>query len=452
MDAEQLLPSRVLLDACDSLHQRLRVEAESAHLQQGGSFTITADADRVDIENRLVDELRLSLRVAALVASQVVLLDSQALDGPLLLALGPSGVMATTGMDAHTGSIVLSARKCEAKCDMPVVEQVLIEMWAPAEPQDGWLGFNSSALRAEAALNGFPIPRPFRLRTRPQTLDDLVAGLKKQLGEQWNDVVERLHVRWLAWIEAVESGLIRLERYDIDDFPTSVCPKFPANCKWGDGAYAIAEEISKTTKRSSALLSIEDGYGEDRINATEQMELFQWWNESYMAAQAQQHQARWVTIRAVSDGAEPVVYERDANKQRVMGFSGDIIERLAEMNDAAFAVVRFRARRAIERWDKEPSERALDSVARAVTELTEPIDHKADVQKTILRVVITVILALVAAIGSNSVTGVSLQATFLVVGAFGVLAALPVGDLIDLFKGRTATTRAIIHLEQGVIQ
>ncbi|MDR0990399.1 MAG: hypothetical protein LBL92_03430, partial [Propionibacteriaceae bacterium] len=136
------------------------------------AISFTPDISVRSLEKKLTEEIRLSLRLASLVASKVILLDNQVFDGPSMLSLGPPATIAAAGSACDATNIIIRVRSANESDPRHLVEQALLEMWMPSNPEPEWTGFRSSALRARAKIARIKPPAPVRWDSQPETIND----------------------------------------------------------------------------------------------------------------------------------------------------------------------------------------------------------------------------------------------------------------------------------------
>lgn len=312
----QAPPRRMLVAELDSLEQATR------YLNSNGRIH---NAER---------ELTGMIRTAVLLSETLLITDSMLFDGAYFMAVGPEGLMHRLGLPGqHLPLVVLSShRTLRESLTAKLNNHEFIWQLHEHNP----LGLSASGAQAE------------------------------------------LERHWLDWIRASERGEFDIELYTEREgmpkppFSLSLdqdllqSPALPASAlalasTATEQGWVRRSDFHKAHRDAVAAAGPEEHDSLDHIR--------QWWNDSYLDAVADQHEADWVRF----DDATPAQAEqvdRAPHRRDRLRLSGSIIENMIEAPAPVFGTLLFTLRKQRAAFRENPTERALHAIAYGVSSAT----------------------------------------------------------------------------------
>ncbi len=395
------------------------------------------------------------LRTADLLASEIIVTDSQLLDGAFFLRLGPDAVrhlMARTRYE-ELGLIIVARNLNLAEC----LRQMLL---GPATDSPTLASFEFSVLSTFGIDSRKLVSRlrsrgSHRLRSCPPEEVAWVVAAELQAAEEGrvsvrlpSGIFRRIAQYWEAWIAAGESGALKIEAWDTARFNMEASlSSRPASARLREHGernpqtQAAIKFLTENRSRSTVLSYLE------RVGpllTSEAAELLEdWWSSVYFDALARQHKSNWLRLSGPG-------FSMDSGKScfaegaQVIQFEGTLGETLREMPGQVFGAVRYAARDAISRWHAKPCQRSSDALAYAVLRHSEPIDRDRERRTLLGRVWLTLVPAVLGwlitwifSFTAGLWTGIS--------AALAIVLAVPISELVELHATRSKKMKAYIN-------
>ncbi len=401
------------------------------------------------------------LRAADLLSEEVLLLDSQLLDGCFFARTGPHMVRQVLGrlQDDDPGVCVVARQASLAEC--------LRAMALGSHPETGVLAnFEWSVLRC-FGIDPATLTAGLHHRSNSRLSDCQSRDVPVLLAAELQSVHEgrelrgrptgqfdRLARRWQEWIDAVEGGAFEVQTFDGGrfDLAEALSRRDPPSLVDDEPLLQdLIVHLREQRGRSTVFHTLEERRDDAAFPLTEGQarDLRSWWNSAYFDALARLHEANWVRLTPLA-GSGGGGHDAD---ERVRGATaipveGQIVEALAQMPPEVYSTARYAARRETRQWLLEPSENAAADLAYAIMRIADTpgrSETRARLLKQMAMVFVPAAAGVVTSALFDSATGL-----FVVVGLLIlVLLAIPVTQLWELASLRTARMRAYINFPDG---
>ncbi|MEV8143327.1 hypothetical protein [Specibacter sp. NPDC078709] len=435
---------RSLVFEFDSIQQR----------QMWHRHGLGASPPRADAKN-LTEEFSGLLRVADVLAVEILVTDSQLLDGALFLHHGPVGVrklMARSPAELP-GIVVLGRDGNLAEC--------LRKMLLGRDPDATTLAkFDSSTLSAigeDAAKIAEVLPTRDKKRLADCDVADIATVVAAELQGALHgnsEVVEPTGVfaelarQWDAWFKAAEDKFFDVQPwsgaiFDMDWARTKrPVPDEIRLLSQDDAALNESLDVLKAHNgRSTVMAHLNDPAIPLSTRNVEQ--LWEWWNSLYFDAMAKQHGCSW--LRLTADQAEAAVQESGGGGgHKPIQFEGELLGVLSAMPPTVYASARHASRKARDRWHRHASQEHSNGLAYAITKFNEPIDL-VEARSSLIRqaalILGAAILGGLASIFISATAGWAAVVSLAVV----VILATPIAEFRELHAMRGKKMKAFIN-------
>jgi len=386
-------PRRMLVAELDSLEQATRYADSHGRVH-------TAERDLTGM-----------IRTAVLLSETLLVTDSMLFDGAYFMAVGPEGLMHRLGLPGQRlPLVVLSSHR--------TLRESLT-----------------------AKLNNHEFI--WQLRDR------------NPLGLSETRAQEELEAHWLDWIRASERGEFDVELYaERDGIPK---PPFSLaldhdrlqNRALPASAQALASaatehgwvrrsDFHKAHRVAVVAAPAEEHESLDRV--------LQWWNDSYLDAVADQHDADWVRFdAAASDEQEPSAVA--PHRRERLRLSGSIIENMIEAPAPVFGTLLYTLRKQRATFRDDPTERTLHAIAYGVSTATVQPGRFAVMRGARARFGFAV-AALIASAPFTPTRVGDFDTSWIVLGIL-VVATVPWSELITMKYTSVRSLRGVVSVSRS---
>lgn len=299
------------------------------------------------------------LRLACLLSGEVVLTDTQVLDGVMFLELGPDGVRERLGADPSAvglDRVVVAARDVD-------LGRALLDMLRPLSGTKV-KRFRFSSLRLgqadaealELAMHKRSFPRLER-RAEELGVAEAVGELLEQCGLP-PVAARRQATAWRAWIHAAADGRVVVRPWGEPPDWAQLLVDAPVD-ELAPGVLSPAERDvvtvwrSKPFNRSEFYAAVADA----DLDAASDHRLRAWYDDVYNRGAAQQHQAGYIALVDSSTSREASAVEDAIAVARGRRSSADpvrlpthVLDALGVMPGPVFDTARFASRSGVAAW------------------------------------------------------------------------------------------------------